>query len=632
MNKRYASILALAAVGYTTQAQRADLPVRSPYAQVGHSHTPASAYSGDRSVLFQDDFATDANWTLTVDPSGFQGVTWQIGVGLESTGPYGTPAIASTTAANGYAMLCSDCGNNTGSDYEKASMTTAQPIDMSGAADVFLEFQTQYRRFTNEQTYISVSTDGVTWPEPPSDTATIDLPDGLYPVWKDGELETSVSPGNPTIRRFNLSCVAAGQAQVWVRFYWYGIYGYAWYVDDVVIRTMEPVDVALLSCYLSHPGTGDEYSRIPQNQVGNTLHVGGQVYNLGAEDLTGVSIAVDIVDGGGTNVLSYTTSTTDVPVVACSLNNIFVDEAAAIGALTPGQYTATYVVSAAPGTVDGDLTNNTIQRIFEITPSTGVYSLDGIGVHPADQTGTTSLGTNSFTDNPSGIYCMTNYHVIEPATVYGLWVGLSSTTTPDGIIVASLHDSTDVLRPNADVSVPFVESSDYFITQADIDAGFAIVPFQEPYQITPGTLYYAATKLISANTDIIVRVVDDVTIPEPAWSSLIWLPVDGNSQFTYSNGNAFAIRLLLDPNIGMEEREELTGVSLFPNPTTGLVNLNFTVPGSYKVEIINALGEVVATHRLNGNSSVDMGSLARGVYSVRISNSSKSTVQRVSVN
>ena len=76
----------------------------------------------------------------------------------------------------------------------------------------------------------------------------------------------------------------------------------------------------------------------------------------------------------------------------------------------------------------------------------------------------------------------------------------------------------------------------------------------------------------------------------------------------------------------------MTGVHLFHNPTSGLVNVNFTVQGSYNVELINALGETVATQRLNGTSTVDLSGLAKGVYSVRISNKEKATVQRISLN
>jgi hypothetical protein len=82
----------------------------------------------------------------------------------------------------------------------------------------------------------------------------------------------------------------------------------------------------------------------------------------------------------------------------------------------------------------------------------------------------------------------------------------------------------------------------------------------------------------------------------------------------------------------MNEREELEGVNVFPNPTSGLVNLTFTVQGAYTVELINALGEMVSAERLNGNSTIDLSDLAKGVYSVRISNKEKTTVQRISLN
>jgi hypothetical protein len=633
MNKRYASILALVTIGGAAMAQSTERQARVPYSALvrGHVHTPPA--NPDRVVIWQNDFSTPADWVISNETGAFPDVEWQIGTGLESTGPYGTPAIASTTAANGYAMLCSDCGNNQGGDYEKSYLTTAAPIDMSAYPHAILEFETQYRRFNNEQTYVAISLDGVNWPQPPSDTATVDLPDGLYPVWRDGELEQGVSPGNPTVKRINISCYAGGQPTVWVRFYWYGVWGYAWYVDDITLSETSTVDMAMFSGYMSHTGTGDEFGRIPENQVGTTMHVGGTVANIGLDDLTNVTVTVNVVDGGGNPAFSHTTAAVDIAADACGFSTSFLDEPVTIPALTPGVYTATYTISSDQGGSDANLDNNTVVRVFEVTSSTGVYSLDGVDVYPEADVVVSSTGTSSFTDNADGIFCMTNYYVLEPTTVYGLWVGVTSTSVPDARIIASLHDTTNVMRPNADVTQPFVTSADHFLTQDEIDAGFVIIPFSDSYEMTSDIVYLAAVELYSEANGSDVRILDDVTIPQPGFSSLIWLPNDDpNNFFTYSNGNAFVIRLLLDPSIGMEERAELEGVNVFPNPTSGLVNINFTVPGAYTVELINGLGETVITHRLNGNSLVDLSDLAKGVYSVRISNKEKTTVQRVSLN
>lgn len=633
MNKRYASFLALVIAGGAVMAQHTGSERRVPYAPVerhGHS-TPATPT--DRAILWQDDFSTPSNWSISMEPGAFPDVTWEIGQGLESTGQYGTPAIQSTTADNGYAMLCSDCGNNQDGDYEKNYLTTASPIDLSSYPYVVLEFQTMYRRYNNEQTYVALSTDGVTWPQPPSDTATVDLPAGLYPVWFDGELVQGVAVPNPTVKRINISSFAGGQSQVWVRFYWYGVWGYAWYVDDVNIFEQYNYDVGIESALVSHTGFGDEYGRVPAGQLSGSINVGGQVTNFGVNPQTSVVLHAITRDAGNTEMLNYTSAPFDIDPDAST----FVDEEVAItGPWNPGLYTTTTWVTSNEQANDGDILNDTIVRVFEVTTdASGLYSLDGVGVYP--EYTLSSTGTNSFTDNPDGMYCMTNYVFEQDYVATGLWVGITASSVPGALISASVHDSSlvvwdaDQTAADGDMSSPLETSQEHTLTQEDVDNGFVIIPFNAPVTLQPGTGYMAAVQLYSGGNTTDIRVLDDNTVPQTSWGSAIYLP-EGDQPGTFSNGNAFLIRLLADPNIGMTEREELTGVTLFPNPTTGLVNVNFTVQGAYTVEMINALGETVSTLRLNGNNSIDLSDLAKGVYSVRISNKEKATVQRISLN
>lgn len=624
MNKRYASILALTAVCGAVVAQHSSRELRIPNAPVerrGHTTTPVQ---GDRAVLWQDDFSVPSNWTTEI--AGFPEVEWQIGQGLESTGTYGTPAIQSSTAGNGYAMLCSDCGaNQDGTDYEKNYMTTANPIDLSASPNVILEFQTMYRRFNNEQTYVAISTDGVTWPQPPGDTATVGLPDGLYPVWKRTDLSQGIAVPNPTIKRINISAAAGGQSTIWVRFYWYGIWGYAWYVDDVNIFEQLPYDLGLASNFISHTGDGNEFGRVPVSQLGTNLNLGGEIANFGINDQTNVVLNVETRNSANDVVLNYSTAAQDVPS-GTSLN---LNEDVTISAWPIDTYTTTMWVTSDDQASDGDPVNDTIVRVFEVTQD--VYSLDGVGVYPENTL--SGLGTNSFPFNLDGMYCFTNYFVRENFTVYGMYIGLrgNGRSFPGAVIQASLHDTTDVFAD--DPTAPFVSSAEHSLTDADTTDRFVVLPFAEPFTLEPGTGYLAGVKLFSSNGATHVSILDDFTVLQPG--SFIYLPeptAPGDQPGTAGNGNAFVLRLLADPTIGMEERDELEGVNVFPNPTSGLVNLTFTVPGAYTVELINALGEMVSTHRLNGNNTINLSDLAKGVYSVRISNKEKTTVQRISLN
>ena len=183
----------------------------------------------------------------------------------------------------------------------------------------------------------------------------------------------------------------------------------------------------------------------------------------------------------------------------------------------------------------------------------------------------------------------------------------------------TLHDSTTLL---SDDPSPLFQSDDHEVTDSDIETGTITVVFDDPFTLEPGS-YYAGITLYSNENENDIRILDDLTVPQPAWSSALHLEAT-----TYSNINALALRLLANPNIGVEENQ-LTGVGVYPNPSTGLVNVAFVNTGKYSVDVLNNLGQTVHSTRMNGTSSMDLSDLPKGVYSLRISNGTATTVDRV---
>ena len=99
----------------------------------------------------------------------------------------------------------------------------------------------------------------------------------------------------------------------------------------------------------------------------------------------------------------------------------------------------------------------------------------------------------------------------------------------------------------------------------------------------------------------------------------------------YTNGNGMSIRLLLSATVGVEETAVLEGVTVFPNPTNGVVNVRTENSGTHQVEVVNVLGAVVAQTSFAGSTTLDLSTFAKGVYSVRIFNEEASMVERVTV-
>ena len=140
-----------------------------------------------------------------------------------------------------------------------------------------------------------------------------------------------------------------------------------------------------------------------------------------------------------------------------------------------------------------------------------------------------------------------------------------------------------------------------------------------------------AAKLSKQDANDLV-IMDDATVPQPFYASMLYIPVDADAIFLYSNGTAWAIRLSADPTVGVKEVKGLDGVSMYPNPTTGVVHINTAKAETTTVEVRNMLGAVVKTATFNGTvNTLDLSGNAAGVYTVRIGNGTNFAVQLVTI-
>ena len=83
--------------------------------------------------------------------------------------------------------------------------------------------------------------------------------------------------------------------------------------------------------------------------------------------------------------------------------------------------------------------------------------------------------------------------------------------------------------------------------------------------------------------------------------------------------------IVVDGTVGVEDHEMMQ-VSVWPNPTTGLVNISSTEPVK-TVEVYNVQGALVKS--VSGESTLDLRNQPVGVYMVRVTTESTTSVQRV---
>ena len=614
MKKIYLSILSVAvAVGANAQLKNQDGPVkrsRNAISEIAPSH----ANNVQKSVpIWSNTFGNAADWVVGHDATACS-LDWTIGTN-SCAGSFPIDDIVSTTASDGWAMVDSDNygGASGGTEVEDSWITMANPVDLTGFSNVVVEFETFYRNYSSENTYIVVGVgDGagnVTWPDldPATDISAMNNVFYANPNVGNGDITN-----NPEVRQVNISPAlvglsAAQSADIYVRFHWTGTWGYAWFVDDVNILEQPLDDIQILSSWVvGVTNEGIEYGRTPIDNLDTDWTIGSSVFNFGVNDQTNVALTADFgafsSNSASALIESDTTRTlenTETPT------------------LPVGIYNGTYTAVSSGESSGAYFGNNVGLRSFEVT--TNLYSLDGIDVHPAAELDLTSMGSNSFTGAEDGLILAAMYHFKVATEITSLQVMLATGTVEGAEIYGSIIDTTVLLN---DGTTPLFITDPAVVSAADITAGFVTLNFATAPTLNPGA-YFAAVELLSNGGATDVRVLDDRTIDQPFYASMIYIPGDQ----TYSNGTGVAVRM----NIGFAGIDEnsLEGVSVYPNPSEGLITVSNDNNTENTIAVYDMLGKVIYTTTTSSSASVDLSANGTGVYLVKVSNGNGSVVERV---
>ena len=631
MKKIYLSLLvagfaANGAIGQNLTAPHSFGELNQPsHLVVKEKQTLKPIHYSTKAVLWSEDFGmtgvtgpastpgptfTTANGDWTT--GGADGNIWKHSFSTTS-GEWSTNASAftSTTAANGFMLFDVDSINLPISpSYINATGELISPaIDLTAASSAKLTMQQDFRWCCSGTHSISVSVSsdmGATWGTP-YDLIPASLSTNSTFVSTTGSYDISA----------NISGDAAGNT-VMLKFTWDGVGAgsshYFWQIDDIEIVDLPDHDIQMTSAYISGENNGGiEYGRTPSDQVDGNYFVGSGVYNGGANDAINTTLTADF----GSFV-----STPTLALIAPDSTEVV--EAAEALTLTTGVYTGTYTVVSDDETAGTEFYNNTGGREFEVTgpsapgnPMT-VYSQDGIGVYTTD-INIGSLGTNSFTGGEDGLVCATLYHMKANADVVGLRVMLATGTVAGAEVYGSIKDTATFWA--SDMSSLY-NCTPGVVTTADIAAGYIDLEFPTPAALTPNA-YYAAVELYSNGEVAHIRIADDETVAQPYDASAIYIPGDQS----YTNGEALGIRMLMG-SAGVNENT-LAGVAVYPNPSTGLINVTNINATANTIVVYDMVGKVVMTKAVNASTTLDLTSNGTGIYLIEISNENGSFVERV---
>lgn len=640
MNKLYVSVLALALAGSATaqsgQARTRLLPKSSgltaAQAAVAQPVAHHSAEVGaERDAFYTEDFSgggIPTGWT-SVDaltpPSGtpvlFQWSNNPAVVTPASGNWAEILTFLAPGASNGFLWANSDRGLSTAPSTNALTRLTTAPIDCGNQPSVLLTMKSTIGVFeidADTACKIRVSTDNVNW--------TNFAP---FPCLKTGNTAPPCSrfSYNPQDISINISSVAANQSTVYIQFQWRNGWEYYWAMDDLELSPVPDHELAMDFAFTSQFGDSYEYGRMPTSQMPNTIQVGAGLINTGGMEQTNVSVAVSVTDGNNVEVASGTSAINPLILPDSSANFAF-DLTPTSGSWALGTYSALFTMTSDQIGTDFNLNNNAKDRYFSVTSD--LYSLDAIDVVPEADLSLTSVGTNSFADNTQDVRLLNYYEVPVQTTFYGIEVYLSLQSNSGGYFIAAVYDTADVQLGQAVTAPPMVESDPRVITVGDSINGLVRAAFNQPITLGPGAYYVSANMYQEQGKDVII--LDDNTVPQPGMGSLLYTPVDAaNSFFTYAgNGNAWAVRLSSNPTVGVQENPSLKGITMYPSPTAGPLEVRAETPGKMTVEVFNTLGAKVLTSSFNGTATtLNLAGNAAGIYTVRIGDGTNFNMQRI---
>ena len=81
--------------------------------------------------------------------------------------------------------------------------------------------------------------------------------------------------------------------------------------------------------------------------------------------------------------------------------------------------------------------------------------------------------------------------------------------------------------------------------------------------------------------------------------------------------------------VGIKTISSNNAISIFPNPTSGILNVN-AIEVNSSIEVINVIGEKVYSNTLvKGNNSIDLSGLSNGAYFVKLNSNNQITTKKV---
>ena len=559
--------------------------------------------SSNRAVIWTNDLSVPADWTIS-NSSG-NADNWVIGTGVPA-GTFPIAGIASTSAANGFALFDSDllCSGN-----QNAHLTTAQSIDCSGHPGVILKFEENYRNYF-DSTFVEVSTNGTSWTK--------------FQV--NSNFATNQSSTNPQVVSLNITSVAGNQATVWIRFTFYsttaafgtnGGCAYAWMVDDISLEDAPDFDLQIGNTFST------EYSRVPLEQV-QPFSFSGYVSNQGGASQSDAALKATV------SAPLFSDTSAVVTLNPGQSDSLFIVNTFTPNAIGPLNVT----ITAKSGQIDANPGDNS--KTFTVNVTDSIYGRDN-GIY-------TGNGLyNGLTGTDGNAYVIGNLFEIQTdAFATSVSFAMQGTTDAGTIASVKIYDfsGTD--------PVEIGSSADYAIQASQINTTgsaaapnlnpkFVTIKLTSPVQLTSATKFYVAAVSYVGGLPLVLASGTDF---EDGLGAFLY-DTDAAIPEWFLLGGTPMVRLNVHNTVGVGELEaqNITLVQNQPNPfntqttiqytLTKASNVNFTV-----TDLAGRVVRVIENQNLsagNHNIVLNAADFAAGAYNYTLTSNGKSVTKKMFV-
>ena len=475
-------------------------------------------------------------------------------------------------------------------------LTTPETTLPAGACRVAFDFATSIYwhattlggSFDNADIQVLVSDDaGASWDNILWQEDSLVLLDASYSndyetyIWKRAYVDLTAYQGQDVV----------------IGFYYNGLDGAPFYLDNVVIEDTPDNDIEIADAWTGDIILDYDYSMVPEDQV-KPMRIGVAVKNIGGLAQT-FDVTADLNDG----TVSVFNDVTSVTLTPAEADTVWFDTGYTPTAI--GDYTVEFTLSA-----DDNLANN--QRTAMLSTTEYIYAHD----YTVDQ---------AFRFDVDDAVAMGNVFIVENnALLQGADIKFETGTTDNLYTIIYLWEVGANIQDLTQIT-----AVEYTIPSSVIGNGnFTTIPFLAPVSVNAGSSYVLEIKKVNHDSDrLFLGGSDD---GDDDFSTVCFGPFGAASAVNWFTGWGFspAIRMNFDETLTIDENT-LTGVSVYPNPSEGVITVTNDKNTTNSIEVHDMLGKVVYTSTASTSTTIDLSGNGTGVYIVKVSNENGSLVERV---